>query len=209
MSFDPNSMEADLRRARPAGLDASLLDRLDACTEGAWTKLTPEETCLEAQLQAIAPAKLPPALMASLESALREVPFPKDETIVRFPLQKPAAIRKHRGWWGAAAAVALTGAVTALLIPTKPKTGNIADTPPANTVITPAPANGGELIPAGINRGLSEASDEGFIWQSNQQPHRVLKFVYKDKGTFKDAYGRTYQVERPRVEYILVPAKTD
>ena len=30
-----------------------------------------------------------------------------------------------------------------------------------------------------------------------------------DLVTLKDAAGRTYQVEQPRVEYILVPAQTD
>jgi hypothetical protein len=33
--------------------------------------------------------------------------------------------------------------------------------------------------------------------------------VYKDLVTLKDASGRTVQVEQPRVEYMLVPAKTD
>jgi hypothetical protein len=71
-----------------------------------------------------------------------------------------------------------------------------------------APASG-ELIPAGFNSGLSEAVDQGVIWQPDQQPHRVLKVVYKDCVTLKDANGGTYQVERPRVEYILVPADTN
>ena len=65
------------------------------------------------------------------------------------------------------------------------------------------------LVPAGFNRGLSEASDEGVVWQANDQPHRVVKVVYIDKVTMKDGNGRTYQMERPRVEYILVPAKID
>ena len=45
--------------------------------------------------------------------------------------------------------------------------------------------------------------------QSNQQPQRVLKVVYMDRVTLKDSAGRTYQVEQPRVEYILVPATAD
>jgi hypothetical protein len=65
------------------------------------------------------------------------------------------------------------------------------------------------LVPAGFDRGLSEASDEGVVWQSANRPHRVLKVVYQERVTLKDSAGRTYQVEQPRVEYILVPAKTD
>jgi hypothetical protein len=37
----------------------------------------------------------------------------------------------------------------------------------------------------------------------------VLKFTYQDCATLRDDKGRTYQVEQPRVEYLLVPAKTD
>ena len=47
------------------------------------------------------------------------------------------------------------------------------------------------------------------IVQENQLPHRLLKVVYMDRVTLKDADGRTYQVEQPRIEYILVPATAD
>ena len=208
MSSDPTSIEADLRRLRAAGLDASLLDRLDACADGTWAELDPVEIHYEKRLLSVTPAKLPPALMASLEATLRDTPFSNNQIIVPFPQGKAAAPHKHRGWWGAAAAVALTGAVTALLVPMNQDTGKTAEAPP-NRSHAPTSITGGELVPAGFNRGLSEASDQGVIWQSNKQPHRVLRVVYKDRVTLKDAAGRTYQVEQPRVEYILVPAKTD
>jgi hypothetical protein len=67
----------------------------------------------------------------------------------------------------------------------------------------------GNLTPASFNRGLSEVHDEGVVWKSNNQPHTVVRVVYKDMITLKDANGRTIQVEKPRVEYMLVPAKTD
>ena len=188
---------------------ASLLARLEACATQTWTELTPEETRFEQRLQQAAPAQLPPALMASLEATVRGVPFPGEEKILRFPEPLTAAPRTHRTWWRAAAAVALTGAVTALLVPTQHHAAKLTANPPTthSTHSTRAPSD--KLIPAGFNRGLSEARDEGVIWQSNDQPHRVLKVVYMDRVTLKDASGRTYQVEQPRVEYILVPAKTD
>jgi hypothetical protein len=207
MSFDPSALEADLRLLRAADLDASLLDRLDACANGTWTELSPAEIQREQQLRAISPTKLSPTLMASLEATLHNVPFAKNPSIVHFPLKQPAAQHHRRNGWAAAAAVALVGAITALLIPTNHRPNNLAITQPNKHLTTPSPA-GGELVPAGFNRGLSEASDEGVIWQSNNQPHRVLKVVYKDQVTLKDAAGHTYQVEQPRVEYILVPAKT-
>lgn len=208
MSFDPTPIEADLRRVRPAVLDSELLDRLDACADASWTELTSAEARQEQQLRAITPTRLSPALMASLEATLCAVPFSQAETIIGFPVKKTTAHPSRRNWWGAAAAVALTGAITALLVPVNPSprqvAGNSSETP-----ITPVSPNSSELIPAGFNRGLSEASDEGVIWQSNQPPHQVLKMIYKDQVTLKDANGRLYQMEQPRVEYILVPTKTD
>lgn len=209
MPQETSSLESDLRRLRAAAPDESFLARLEACAENTWTDLTPGEIRFEHRLREITPANLPPALMASLEATLRGIPFPRDEKIVIFPQPSTAAPRPRRAWWGAAAAVALTGAVTALLIPPNPGTGNIAAAPPPIRVTQPAASNHADLIPAGFRRGISEARDEGVIWQSNNQPHRVLKVVYMERVTLKDPQGRTYQVEQPRVEYILVPAKID
>ena len=204
-------MESELCRLRASSLDESLLARLEACAEDSWTKLSPNEAALEHELQDQAPSALPPALMASLLGHVSAVPFPGEQNIVRFPATpaaSPSEPRRQRAWWGAAAAVAIAGAVSALMVPTgatggKPVANN---TPPSDT---PAAVANHSLIPAGFNRGLADASDEGVIWQKDNRPHRVLRVVYQDRVTLKDANGHTYQVEQPRVEYILVPAKTD
>lgn len=211
MSLDPSALEAELLKLRPATPGDPLLDRLEACAEATWTELDPMELQFERQLRATAPAALPPSLMASLEATVRDVPFPSDVKIVAFPQSLPdtrskAPAPKHR-WWSAAAAVAILGASAALLMPTRHHdTGSTANNP---SLANPPAATSGKLTPAGFNRGLTEASDEGVIWQSENRPHRVLRMVYKDKVTLRDANGSTYQMERPRVEYILVPAKTD
>lgn len=201
-------MEADLRRFRAASPKASLLERVEACTDATWTELDPVEISYEQHLREIAPAGLPPGLMAALVASGRDIPFSKDHTIVRFPQKKSTTPQHHRTWWGAAAAVALVGAVTALLIPVNHGADNLAEAGPKRPINKSTPT-GGELIPAGFNRGLSEASDQGVIWQSNQQPHRVLKVVYMERVTYKGTAGQTYQMEQPRVEYYLVPTKTD
>jgi hypothetical protein len=209
MSLDPSSLESDLARLRPTALDESLLARLDACATDTWPHLQPAEIQFEQRLRAITPATLPFTQQTSLESALRDVPFPGIDHILPFPIQKPAALNHHRAWWSAAAAaVALIGAITALRVPINHHPDKLASTPPESRTTSPAPV-APELVPAGITRGLSEARDEGVIWQSNDQPHRVLKIIYMDRVTLKDAAGHTYQVDQPRVEYILVPAKTD
>lgn len=207
MPDDLSSIENDLHQLRAAGLDESLLARLEACAEGSWTNLDPLEIHMERRLSAIAPAPLPDALMTKLEATLAAIPYPTAAPkIVSFPGRASVARRPQRHWWGAAAAVALFGALAGWLVPHEP-TGKTV-----NAVPRPAPrypAAGSSLVPAAFNRGLSQASDEGILMHSNNQPHRVLKVVYRDRVTLKDARGLTYQVEQPRVEYILVPAKTN
>lgn len=207
--MDPNQLESDLRQLRPAAIEENLLDRLDACADGSWTALDPAEIAFEKQLRCIAPAKLPAGLAASLEATLSGAAFPNLEKIVPFPSRGTTEPERKRGWWSAAAVVALTGAITALLVPMKHEGGHIATAPSKNTVTQPSSAPTDKLVPAGFKSGVSEASDEGVIWQNKNRAHRVLKVVYKDLVTLKDANGGTYQVEQPRVEYILVPAQAD
>jgi hypothetical protein len=165
----------------------------------------------EQRLRGMAPARLSPDLMASLQATVAAVPFAAaGPSIVHFPDRDSVPsrqVRRNRQWWGAAAAVGLFGALAGWLIPTGNPSKTMADSRPSAPAIRPATTN--QLVPASFNRGLSEASDEGVVWQSNQQPHRVLKVVYQERVTLKDAAGRTYQIDQPRVEYILVPAKTD
>lgn len=207
MTPDQPSLEAELRELHAATLDEALLTRLEAAAEGMLTQLTPGEIRFETLLCGSSPTRLSPAFLASLESIVHEVPFPVDKKILLFP---KASVRTHRTRpiWGAAAAVALIGAVTALMIPA----GKVPVNPTRQAAVTSPPVTASanrNLVPASFNRGLSEVHDEGVVWKSNNQPHTVVRVVYKDRITLKDANGRTFQVEQPRVEYMLVPAKTD
>lgn len=210
MKHDPSLLEEELRKLQAAPLDEALLARLEASADGTWTELTHEEIRFESFLSQISPAQLPADFMASLESITAGVHFPVNEKIVLFPKGSATAKkREHRPIWGAAAAVALIGAASALLIPTEhaPKA---ASPQVSNKISPPISANVSQnFVPASFNRGLSEVHDEGVVWKSNNQPHRVVRVVYTDHVTLKDASGRTVEVEQPRVKYMLVPAKTD
>ena len=208
MSHELSAFESDLQRLRAAPLDAALLERLDACTANTWTRPDPAATSIEQHLQQFTPAPLPPALLARLEAATRTTPFSGDQNIVRFPHAPTTATTSRRTWWSAAAAVALAGGAAALLIPTSQELAPTSSNVPEPRVTQPV-RDANKLIPAGFNRNLAEARDEGVVWQSNKEPHRVLKVVYMERVTLKDASGRTYQVDKPRVEYILVPAGND
>lgn len=210
MTPDHSILEAELRELRAAALDEAFLNRLEESAEGTWTELSQQEIRFENLLRGTNPAKLDPAFLADLEAIVRDVPFATVEKIVPFPkTANVAPARTSRPAWGAAAAVALIGAATALMMPV----GKSPDRTPqrlagATSSPTGSPA-GGHFVPAGFNRGLSEVRDEGVVWKSNSQPHTVVRFVYRDLVTLKDGSGRTVQVEQPRVEYMLVPAKAD
>lgn len=209
MTPDHPALEAELRDLKAVGLDESFLTRLEASADGTWTELTYQEIRFEESLRKNSAAPLPAGFMAELERIVAKVPFPADVNIVPFPTVHTAPPRRRqRPMWGAAAAVAIIGAATALLVPTGRTTEGHRRpvTAAAPSVASPAPRN---FVPAGFNTNLSEVHDEGVIWKSNNQPHSVVRMVYKDQVILKDANGRTVQVEQPRVEYMLVPAKTD
>jgi hypothetical protein len=210
MPSDPPSVENELRQLRAAPLDEALLVRLEACADGTWTRLSAVEQEMEQRLRGIAPARLSGALSASLESVLQGVPFQSaPPKIVRFPESSGQAPRRPVSWRAAAAAVALLGAAAGMLAPydrgDRPSASAMPSSPsPSASAVSSAP-----LVPAAYKRGLREASDVGVVWHPGNQPHRLLKVVYQDRVTLKDPSGRTYHVEQPRTEYILVPAKTD
>ena len=207
MNSDPSAIEAQLRELRAVPLDDAFLARLEDAAEGSLTALSPAQERLEAQLRGISPALLSADFLASLEAAVTGVPFPGEVKIVPFPRSRPAveSAPRKRPIWAAAAAVALIGAVSALWMPAEKTEVQVTQTSAPNVPLG-AVSN---LVPASYNRGVSEVHDEGVVWKSNTQPHNLVRVVYKDRITLKDDKGRTYQVEQPRVEYLLVPAKTD
>lgn len=211
MADDTPNLESDLHKLNAAGLDPTLLDRLEAAADDRLTELSPLERQFEAELRRFRPTTLSPSLLASLEIQCSGIAFPKAAAVVPFPNLKQAP-QSRRSVWGAAAAVALLGALAALFIPTK--SGNNPSVagqkaPSIHTEANPSALRSSDLTPADFSRKLSETSDEGVIWPSNQQAHRVLKVVYKDLVTLKRADGSSYQVEQPRVEYFIVPTHSD
>jgi hypothetical protein len=212
MTPEPPDLETELRGLRATALDENLLLRLEACANGSLLQSTPQELSFEAELREIRPSPLRGEFLAEMEKIFHEVPFPVNDKIVLFPkASHPAAAERSRRSlprWSAAAAVALIGAASAMLMPTTPPTSGIAVAKNAPARATPS---GGSLnvAPASFNRDVSEVNDEGIVWRGDNQPHNVVRVVYKDKITAKDANGRSYQIEQPREEFLLIPARTD
>lgn len=211
MSPDLQELEAKLHALRPAALDATLTARLADAARGTSTTPTAAETAFADSLRAIRPAQLPPALSAAIR-ARTSAPGP-----AAIPFPAPA---KSTPWsrymLPVAAAVALLGAAAALLVPTRPDQRDLANHPTGTTgrptathLPAPLPLRSSDFVPAGFNTDLSQASDEGVVWQTPNEARRVVKVIYRDRVTLVDPNGRKVEVEQPRVEYILLPEKID
>lgn len=213
MNDEFHDLEARLAGLRPGGPDAALLARLEGAVHGSLAIQTAEEARFEGALRSSArPAELSAGLLARLEGVVADTPFPVDGNIVLFTRPAPAPAAKRRSWQfrplAAAAAVAVLGAVSALLIPGGKTAGSGGDTIARNHSSAPVAATPAGFVPAGFGSNVSDASDEGVVWKDNRA-HRVVKVVYSDRASFTNSDGKRVEVERPRVEYILVPEKTD
>lgn len=207
MNDELQDLESSLSALRPLRTDDALLDRLESAAEGTLTELTVSELRLESMLSGHRPSALPADFFASLEKVVATTPFPVGEKIVMFTKgsSAPKNIRRFRPY-AAAAAVALMGAVTALMMPLRTDPGMKAGGVAATNPVPQRPSAG--FVPAGYGNKLQTASDEGVIWKDNR-PHRMVRVVYNERASFINSEGKRVEVEQPRVEYILVPEKID
>jgi hypothetical protein len=193
MQRDDIAFENSLARAVPSRLDDRLLDRLAVALD---PDAVPEiDAYFERFLTAQRPVALSDSLMARLAPLAEDLP-----NVI--PMPAPARVIPFRRY-AAAAAVAVVGAVAAFFAPIKGRGPAVAgrDVPVATPIAT---GDSRQFVPAAYQRGLSEACDEGTIWKDNL-PHRVLRIVYTDTITLRNDAGETVEVEKPCVEYIVVP----
>lgn len=204
-------IEQKLHDQQATELDEALLDRLVAAAEGTLTDVTEDEMRLEAELRGLQTQGLSPQFLKTLEKEVASIPAPTQVHVLPFPRkrqrQQPVT-RKPPIWAAAAAAVALMGVLSSWWL--DPMAVDTASSPGASTITAdPAPANGvSTTAPAQFSRALTRTQDEGIIWGENKEPHRVLKVTYTDRVSMKREDGSTYQVEKPRIEYYLVPTES-
>jgi hypothetical protein len=214
MSNIPTIAELKLADLHPNKLDEDFMERLLASADGSLTELTNEELQFEASLRKFFPPKLSSSFDSTLLDILNDTPFHVDEKIVLFHKStsqtKNTSSKFRRFNLAAAAAVALLGSLAALITP-----GQDSETityyperyiQSPSKVTSPTPNS---FAPASFNRNLSDTRDEGVIWNQGKHPHRVLRFTYIERATLRNEKGESTNVERPRVEYIIIPEKID
>jgi hypothetical protein len=205
--MDPEfqDIEDTLKGMRPSAPDAACMERLLAAVEGRLRDGSAALAGIERSLESMKPLALPPELAGSMLATVAKVPFPVDEKVVLFPgAAKPVSpARERRRWYAAAAAVAVAGAFSAFML----DGGEASRSKP----VAESPAGRGAqgFVPASVGTGLGDASDEGVVWTRDGKPVRMVRVVYKDRVMYRDAAGKMLEIERPRVEYLMVPEKID
>lgn len=204
-------LEVSLKSLVPAKLGESLDSRLIESIEPMGSMpMIEEQAGVSVGLYQVQPAGLSPAFAEQLESILSRVPHPDSHKLLSFPeiekTHQPGRLQWRQ--YAVAAAVALLGVISAFMVPSiEQKSAPLSSASASNRTESEFP--GDSLVPASYQSNLRDASDEGIVWQSGGSPQRMLKLIYIEHVTLKDSEGREFQVERPRIRYVMVPAQID
>lgn len=205
--MDPEfqDIENSLKAMRPAAPDVACMERLLLAAEGRLQDVEGSLAGLERRLGSLKPLALPPTVADAMLATVAKVPFPVDEKVLLFPgaARRANAQSSRRPWYAAAAAVAVAGAFSAFMLD-----GGGASRP-AKVVKDSRPLPAAGYVPASVGTGLGDASDEGVVWTRDGNPVRMVRVIYKDRVSYRDAAGKVIEIERPRVEYLMVPETID
>ncbi len=212
MDSEFQELENELKGLRPAAPDAACLDRLLAAVEGRLQVSELSTSGIESRLAAMQPAAMSPVLLDKMLETVTRVPFPVSDKVVLFPgAAKPAAkSASRRPWYAAAAAVAVAGAFTAMMVDKSPVTSPVSG--PVAKDFTPLPKIRNNVSENGIvsaSTGLQDATDQGVRWTRDGKPMRMVRVEYKDRMKVLNNEGKVIEVEVPRFEYLFVPEKID
>jgi hypothetical protein len=209
--MDPEFQEIEdtLKGLRPAMPGPACMDRLLAAVEGRLQREEPSMAGMEQALASLILPAVPAEAAGRMLATVERVPFPVDEKVVLFPgAAKPAAkLHSRRPWYAAAAAVAVAGAFSAFMVE-RPAGGDTSGRFAGNgSGISPQTPSG--FVPAAVGSGLQDARDEGVMWTPDGKPVRMVRVIYMDRVKYQNERGEIIEVERPRVEYLMVPEKID
>lgn len=224
-------LERKLHGLLPVDISSELFLRLETSMIGNedQTSATVESfEKLEIHLEEITPATMPSDMIDRMARAMDNwhEQVPVDEKLVAFNegLGRKKKARKSYGlgMWGAAAVVALLGALSALVIPNlsqdaKPVIANTVVTTEAGTsraqVNSAAPVtassmvNNTRLVQDSLSHKVTNTSDQGVVLSGDNIPHRCIRVDYTDRVVIESKDGRQMEINRPGVEYILIPVE--
>lgn len=161
----------------------------------------------EEDLERLAPAGMPEGMISRMEAAMagwQDAAPSEEEKVVPFPkAEQEQQGGASRGFWSAAAAVAVLGAVVAFVMP-----NNQADNVVKGRTAAPNYA-AVSFAPTNLDRNIIQASDGGVVFTNDDRPHRLVRVEYVDRLEYRNAAGAELHVEKPTVNFVLIPVETD
>jgi len=198
-------------------------------------------TDLEVHLDGLSPALMSDELLTRMSEAMDR--WQEQDTAAEkvVPFQKanhqPTRHFFSRGMLSAAAAVAVMGAVTALVMPRMSNSpdgetlaaGGAAPTQlsegfdnsafgghaASNRVLSgtklsnPAVAPANWVKSAPVSHKVTSTRDSGVIYSADNTPHRCIRIDYIDKIKVRNNEGCEIEIKKPGVNYMLIPVETN
>ena len=225
-------LESQLSALVPASLPQSLLFQMSDSMDIAESTEEQVYHDLEHDLAQMETPALPEDVLNRMVSAMDRwhENVPLEEKVVSFDSssvqecdsKKAVPARKRSGVnYAAAAAVALLGAVAALVAPglnqgsssvAVEASGELINQPEiqqsvnVNNVAQPRDA---WLVPDSYSHNVTNTTQRGVVMSKDNTPHRVIQIDYTDSVKFLNKEGHEFEIERPGVNMLLVPVDVD
>ena len=193
---------------------------------------------LEEHLGILSPAGLPTDVLARMSQAMDRwhEHVPVEEKVVPFGKSKKpdhlqeeirsAKTSSSSSMYAAAAAVALLGAATAIFFPvwnnkeTPMLTSGERDLvtgpditasaiPLGNKVDISTELPNAWLVPDSLSHNVTHTTDAGVLMTRDNIPHRSIRIDYVDRIKVLAEDGREIEINRPGVQYMLIPVQTN
>lgn len=226
-------LEDQLYDLMPASMCCELHARLEktmvACVDDEYggSECIEEFESLELHLRQIAPASMPPNMIDRMVRAMDQWHDDKSghENVIGIEAQITCNHAKPKifgyGFYGAAAAVALLAAITAMFVSgfslstesslaSQSSELNAIQLPSASTVPSSPGGFAGEgYIAPASNLVTSKVinSKEGIVYGPADTPYRCVEVEYVDQVRVKSPEGRSVILSRPRKDRYFIPIK--
>ena len=222
-------LEKQLRSIVPSSMSQDLLDRMEYSMHGTAKESRSDSSDLddlETHLGQMAPASMPDDILGRMVRAMDRwhEHVPVEEKVVPFGESgdeseeaTPSRKRYGGGMISAAAAVAMLGAVTALVMPRVMNTSDFgsSDATVEETAVQDhqipvfAEPRDAWIIPDSLSHKVTNTSDRGVVMSRDNTPHRCIRVEYVDRIKVQDEEGREIEIERSGVDIMLLPVETN
>jgi len=222
-------LEKQLGRLVPSSMSQDLLGRMEQSMHGTAkeSRLDSDDLDdLEIHLGQMAPATMPEDILGRMVRAMDSwhEHVPVEEKVVPFGESggereeaTPSRKRYGSGMLAAAAAVAMLGAVTALVMPrlmNESDVGGVVATVedtivPDRQITAFSEPRDAWIVPDSLSHKVTNTSDRGVVVSRDNTPHRCIRVEYVDRIKVQDEEGREIEIERPGVDIMLLPVETN